>query len=84
VCTISKETVFYNVDISSPVFCTFFDASKAFDRVNYCKLFRLLLNRGLPASIIRTLVNMKTSNLIHISRVMSEYVNALNGVKHGG
>jgi len=25
------------------------DASKAFDRVHYCKLFRLLIKRGLPA-----------------------------------
>jgi len=39
-------------------FCTFLDASKAFDRVNYCKLFRLLIKRDLPACIIRVLINM--------------------------
>ena len=33
-------------------FYTFLDASKAFDRVNYCKLFRTLVERGLPPCIM--------------------------------
>ena len=58
-CTmILKETVSYYVAKHSSVFRTFLDASKAFDRVNYCKLFRLLLKRGLPTCMIRTLMNM--------------------------
>ena len=35
-----------------PVFCTFLDATNAFDRINYCKLFSLLIKRGLPACVI--------------------------------
>jgi len=86
-CTmILKETVAYYLNKGSPVFCTFLDASKAFDRVNYCKLFRLLIKRDLPACIIRVLINMYTGHLIRISwaGVMSDYFNALNGVKQGG
>jgi len=64
----------------------FLDASKAFDEVNYCKLFRLLIKRDLPACIIRVLINMYTGHLTRISwaGVMSDYLNALNGVKQGG
>jgi len=85
---ILKETVAYYLNKGSPVFCTFLDASKAFDRVNYCELFRLLIKRDLPACIIRVLINMYTGHLIRISwagvRPMSDYFNALNGVKQGG
>ena len=86
-CTmILKETISYYVHNKSPVFCTFLDASKAFDRVNYCKLFRLLVKRGLPSCIVRTLINMYTGNLICVSSagITSDYFNALNGVKQGG
>ena len=38
-----KEAMAYYHCNNSSVFCTFLDASKAFDRVNYCKLFRFLL-----------------------------------------
>jgi len=56
------------------------DASKAFDGVNYCKLFRL------SACIIRVLINMCTGHLIRISwaGVISDYFYALNDVKQGG
>jgi len=70
----------------SSVLCTFLDASDAFDRLNYCKLFRLLNKRDLPACIIRVLINMYTGHLIRISwaGVLSDYINVLNGVKQGG
>jgi len=86
-CTmVLKETISYYSSHHSSVFCTFLDASKAFDRVNFCKLFRLLIKRGLPACIVRTLVNMYTGHLIRVSwaGVMSNYFTALNGVKQGG
>jgi len=86
-CTmILKETISYYVHNKSPVFCTFLDATKAFDRVNFCKLFRLLVERGLPACIVRTLINMYTGNNIRISwaGITSDYFSALNGVKQGG
>jgi hypothetical protein len=86
-CTmILKETISYYVNNKSPVFCTFLDATKAFDRVNFCKLFRLLVKRGLPSTIVRTLINMYTSNIIRVSwaGITSDYFSAFNGVKQGG
>ena len=53
-----KETISYYVKHRSSVFCTFLDSSKAFDRVHHCKLFRLLIKRGIPVCFIRTLVYM--------------------------
>jgi len=54
--------------------------------VNYCKLFRLLIKRDLPTCIICVLNNMYTDHLFRISWAggMSDYFNALNGVKQGG
>jgi len=62
------------------------DATKAFDRGKYCKLFRLLIDRGLPDDIIRLLLNVYTSNFVRIAwtDVLSEYFAAANGVKQGG
>jgi len=52
-CTmILKETLQYYNSSNSSAFCMFLDATKAFDRVCYCKLFHLLVDKGLPACII--------------------------------
>ena len=62
-CTlVLKETISYYIANQSSVYCTFLDASKAFDRVHYCKLFWLLIKRGLPACIVRILINLYTGN----------------------
>ena len=70
---------------NSTLFCSFLD-TKAFDRVNYCKLFRLLIDSDLPACIIRLLLNVYTSNFVRVAwcNVLSEYFLATNGVKQGG
>jgi len=44
----------------SSVFCTLLDATKAFDRVDYCKLFRSVTKRDLPPTVLRLLLNMYT------------------------
>ena len=57
-CTlILKESIEYHVHKSSTVFCTMLDATKVFDRVEYCRLFRLLIDRGLPPVVVRLLVS---------------------------
>ena len=63
---ILKETIAYYVRNQSSVFCTFLDASKAFDRVQYSKLFRLLIKRKLPVVIIRVLVNLYMGNFVRV------------------
>ena len=81
-----KETIAYYNSHNSSVFCSFLDATKAFDRLHYCKLFRLLIKRKLPAHIIRLLINIYTNNFVRVAwhGVMSVYFLAVNGVKQGG
>ena len=50
-----EEVVDYYVRNKSPVFVVLLDASRAFDRIQYVKLFKLLLNRGLCSLIARFL-----------------------------
>ena len=61
-----KEVIDYYVNNGSPVYCTRLDATKAFDWVNYCKLFNTLIERDMPLVTIRLLLNMYTS---HVTRV---------------
>ena len=62
------------------------DVSKGFDRVYYCKLFRLVLRHGLPACIVRVLLNLYVDHVIQVSwaGILSSSFNAVNGVKQGG
>ena len=81
-----KESLAYYVNHQSSVFCTFLDASKAFDRLQYCKLFKLLVSRQVPAPIIRVLINFYTGNYVRVAwcGIVSDYFLAINGVKQGG
>jgi len=80
-----KETITYYVTNNSSVYCSFLDASKAFDRVHYCKLFPLLVKRGLPPCIVRIFINLYTVNQVRVlwAGLASDYFAALNGVKQG-
>ena len=62
------------------------DASRAFDRVNYVKLFKLLICRKVCPIVTGILVNLYTSQVIRTKweNVMSEIVSVSNGVKQGG
>jgi len=86
-CTmVVKEAIEYYVNNGSPVFCTMLDATKAFDRVQYCKLFNMLIDRDMPFVTLRLLLNMYTS---HVTQVMwngicSSPFLVRNGVKQGG
>jgi len=83
---ILKETIEYYNCNSSSVFCVMLDATKAFDRVEYCKLFRKLLDKKLPVVIVRFLLNMYISHKTHVTwnGCESQMFNVNNGVKQGG
>lgn len=63
----------------------FLDASKAFDRVEYGKLFQLLIDRRLPSHIIRLLLNMYTGQQVRVfwNGIYSHGFSVMNGVKQG-
>jgi len=86
-CTmILKESVAYYVNHDSSVYCTFLDAFKAFDRIAYCQMFRLLIKRRLPAVVIRFLYNLYVNQTTRLmwNGVYSSVFKVMNGVKQGG
>ncbi len=81
-----NETISYynfhktNVHILMP------DASKAFDRVKYCKLFNELLNRNVSPLILRLLSVIYTNQTLQVKRksIAGSGFSVLNGVNQGG
>jgi len=58
----------------------------AFDRLKYCKLFKLLVSRQVPPPIIRLLIHFYTDIFVRVAwcGIVSDYFLAINGVKQGG
>ena len=86
-CTyVVKETIQYYTDRGSSVYAMLLDASQAFDRVEYVKLFKLLLQRNLCPMYARLLAVMYTNQCIRIKwgNQLTDKFTALNGVKQGG
>ena len=52
-----KETVNYYVNNGSRVFCSFLDASKAFDRLVHSGLFIKLMNKNIPYAFLLIIIN---------------------------
>ena len=66
-CTfVVNETIQYYINNNSHVFATLLDASRAFDRVEYIKLFRLLLSKGICPVIARFLLYLYTNQTIRV------------------
>ena len=70
----------------SSVYACFIDASKAFDRVRYDKLFELLVGRGIPHVAVRLLMDMysRQSTRATWDSMYSKYFGSRNGVRQGG
>jgi len=81
-----KESVSYYISHGSSVFCTFLDASKAFDCVAYCQLFRLLNKRSVPAVVICFLCYVYVNQMSRLvwNGVYSAMVSVSIGVKQSG
>ena len=86
-CTYSLlETIdYYNYNKSS-VFVLLLDASKAFDRINYCKLFTDLLKRDVSPLVLRLLLHMYTNQTLCVrwGHALSNLFSVKNGVHQGG
>ena len=81
-----KEVINFYTSQSSPVYCCFIDASKAFDRVNHWHLFNKLLTRKMPKCIVRLLMTWYTTQSFTVrwGNVYSDKFTVTNGVRQGG
>jgi hypothetical protein len=81
-----KETIQYYLNKNSSVNVVLLDASKAFDKVNYVKLFRLLLRKGICPLVARFLIVLYTDQVLRVrwGDFTSQYFSVSNGVKQGG
>ena len=71
---------------NSKVHCMMIDASQAFDKVHYVKLFELLLEKGLCPIVARFLATMYTQQQLRVKwgSHLSHSFRVKNGVKQGG
>ena len=83
---IMKETISNYINAKSTVHCVFLDATKAFDRVEYGKLFNLLVKRDMPPHVIRVLLNLYTGHQVRVmwNGITSSSFRVSNGVIQGG
>ena len=81
-----NEVIQYYKNRNSNVYITMLDASKAFDKVNYVKLFKLLIKMDLCPLYCRFMVNLYTLQSLNIKwgNCFSHTFKACNGVKQGG
>ena len=68
------------------VYSCLLDASKAFDKVHYGKMFKLLIKRKLPLIIVRMLFDSYTRQQVCVlwDSCRSRNFHVKNGVKQGG
>ena len=81
-----KKTVDYYTSRGSHVFATFIDFSKAFDHVNYWKLFNMLLDDHVVTSIVRLLAFWYSNQwaCVRWHNCRSESFKLGNGTRQGG
>ena len=81
-----KETIQYYLQNGSNVYGTVLDATKAFDRIDFCKLFREMIIRKIPPLVIRLIMEMyeKQSMAVRWNNEYSDSFGVSNGVKQGG
>ena len=86
-CTnVLKTTIDYFVNRGSHVFTCFVDFSKAFDRVNYWKLFKMLIEDGVNLNTVGTLAYWYSNQQARVRwhNHTSVPLNIGNGTRQGG
>ena len=81
-----NETIKHYSEYDSCVYVAMLDASKAFDRLHYGKLFNRLITKGLCPIITHFLFKMYNSQVLRVKwcNSFSRTCAASNGVKQGG
>ena len=86
-CTsVLKRTVNYYTNRGSHVFLCFVDFSKAFDKINYWKLFNMLLDDGISVKMVQLLAFWYSHQVMCIkwNGVTSGCFTIANGTRQGG
>ena len=80
------ETVDYYLNNRGCVYAVSLDATKAFDRVEYTRLFELLIDRNVNPVYTRLILNMYIEQrmCVKYNNTYSDWFSAANGVKQGG
>ena len=81
-----KEIATHFTSGGSQVYALFLDASKAFDRIEYGKLFDGLYERGMNSVYLRCLMNLYSRQKLRVkwNEYTTDTFDAKNGVKQGG
>jgi len=81
-----KRTIDYYLKRGSYVFASFVDFRKAFDRVNYWKLFTQMLRNGVNKCYISLLAYWYSHQTLHVAwqGICSEKFSVGNGTRQGG
>ena len=86
-CTLAlKEVVKYYTSRRSSVYCCLLDATKAFDRVKFDKLFEIMIARDIPSCAIRLVFDMYNRQKVRTvwNGQYSSSFSTSNGVRQGG
>ena len=83
---VAQEVISHYNSNNSKVYTVLLDASKAFDRVNYIKLFDKLLEKEMCPLVMRLLLQTYLNQKLHIkwNDVATESFSVTNGVRQGG
>ena len=87
ICTsLLRDTIEYYNENGSDCYLLLLDASKAFDRVEYVRLFRTLSDRNMCPIVLRLLMNMYINQSFQVkwNNIISSQSHVSNGVKQGG
>ncbi len=61
-----NETISYYNSRNTNIYVTLLDATKAFDSMNYCKLFRKLIEKNISPLVLRLLLYMYTHQKLQV------------------